>query len=160
MFKNLTIMKRFYLLISLVIPACGIMMAQGPRHDMHQRSAEECALKQTQMMVHELHIKDTAQYRAIFDMHLKYARLREGGCSRAQMMTYMEQSNEELKNILTKEQYDAYMNRQFQPGPHHQQPVGRFAGPGKEGPQSHHPHKGHPQCPPDSVRPSKPGCNN
>ena len=154
-------MKRFYLLISLIIPACGIIMAQGPRHESHQRSAEECALKQTRMMVHELNIKDSAQYRALFDMHLKYARLREGGCSRAQMMTYMEQSNKELKKILTKEQYDAYMNKQIQYGPHSpQQPVGRFANQGKEGPQPCPQHKGHPQCRPDSVHPSKPCCNN
>ncbi len=147
------IMKRLYLFLSFLLPVCGIVLAQGhPQGSFPQRSAEECALKQTQMMVRELGITDTLQYRALFDMHLKYARLRENGCSRAQMMQYMEDSNKELKQLLTKEQYEAYMNRQVQSGPHGPQPpVGRFAGQGTSDQRPRHPHKGHPQCRPDSV---------
>lgn len=153
-------MKRIFLFISLILPACGMMWAQPQGHK-HQRTAEECAMKQTQMMIRELNISDSLQYRSLFDMNLKYARLRENGCTREQMMTNMIERNKELKQILTKEQYEAYMNRQVQAGPHHQQhPVGRFASQGKEGPRPHHPHKGHPQCPQGNEHPNKPGYNN
>lgn len=118
-------------------------------------------MKQTQMMIRELNISDSLQYRALFDMNLKYARLRENGCTRAQMMTYMLERNDELKQILTTEQYETYMNRQVQAGPHRQQhPVGRFAGQGKAGRQAHHPHRDHPQCPPGNEHRDKPGYNN
>ncbi len=153
-------MKRIFLLISLIIPACGMMWAQSQGHQ-HQRTAEECAMKQTQMMIRELNISDSLQYRALYDMNLKYARLREKGCTRAQMMTNMLKRNEELKQILTKEQYEAYMNRQIQAGPHHHQhPVGRFAGQGKANQQAHRPHKGHLQCPQGNEHQDKPGYNN
>ncbi len=153
-------MKRVFLLFSFIIPVCGMMWAQPQGHQ-HQRTAEECAMKQTQMMIRELSISDSLQYRTLFDMNLKYARLRENGCTRAQMMTNMLDRNNELKQILTAEQYDAYMNRQVQPGPHGpQQQAVRFAGQGKGDPKQHHPRKGHPQCPPGNERPNKPGCNN
>lgn len=111
----------------------GLIFAQeGPKE--LRPSAEQKALKQTEMIVRELNIDDSAQYHKLFDMHLKYARKYENGCTRAQWMEEIEAINKELKTILTQEQYDAFMNKQVNEGPHGPRPqVGHF------GAQPHHP---------------------
>lgn len=97
---------------------------QGPRS---HPTAEEKALKQTEMIVRELRITDTVQYHQLFDMHLRYARQYENGYTRAQWMEVIEAMNKDLRAILTPEQYEAFMNKQVQEGPHGPKPqVGRF----------------------------------
>ena len=120
-------MKRLFLFF-LFIPMAGFLSAQevAESHSPH-RSAEEKALKQTEMIVRELNIDDTTQYHKLFDMHLKYARKYETGCTRAQWLEEIEAMNKDLKSILTKEQYNAFMNKQVNEGPHGPKPqVGRF----------------------------------
>ncbi len=104
----------------------GLLFAQETPKE-HHPSAEQKALKQTEMIVRELNIDDSAQYHKLFDMHLKYARKYEDGCTRAQWMEEIEAMNKDLKTILTKEQYNTFMNKQVNEGPHGQRPqVGRF----------------------------------
>lgn len=94
----------------------------GPRP-----SAEQKALKQTEMIVRELRINDSSLYLQLFDMHLRYARQYENGCTRAQWLEQIEDINQDLQKILTKEQYEIFMNKQVQEGPHGPKPqVGRI----------------------------------
>lgn len=127
-------MKKLILSL-LFVPVAGLLLAQEPPKE-HHRSAEEKALKQTEMIVRELNIDDSAQYHQLFDMHLKYARKYENGCTRAQWLEEIEAMNKDLKTILTKEQYNAFMNKQVNEGPHGPKPqVGRFGG--HHGPPDH-----------------------
>ena len=120
-------MKRLFLSLCVVSFTCLISAQEvnsGPRP---HPTAEQKALKQTEMIVRELHIDDTVQYHQLYDMHLRYARQYENGYTRAQWLEQMEAMNKDLQTILTEEQYDAFMNKQMQEGPHGQRPqVGRF----------------------------------
>lgn len=125
-------MKKLFLSLFFV-PVAGLLFAQDAPKE-RRPSAEQKALKQTEMIVRELNIDDSAQYHKLFDMHLKYARKYADGCTRAQWMEEIESINKDLKAILTKEQYDAFMNKQVNEGPHGPRPqVGRFGAP------PHHP---------------------
>ncbi len=120
----LTYMKKLFISLFLVV-STGLLLAQEP--PVHHRSAEEKALKQTEMIARELHINDTTQYHQLFDMHLRYARQYENGCTRAQFLEQVEAMNKELQEILTPTQYEAFMNKQVQEGPHGPRPqVGRI----------------------------------
>ena len=77
------------------------------------RTAEDIAHKQTAMLVRELHITDSVLCDTLFRMHLKYAMLHNISHTRNEAIQRMVQMQEELKNILSPEQYSAFMNRQL-----------------------------------------------
>ena len=122
-------MQRFILSI-LFLCFAYYGMAQSPVHYPPQPSAESKALKQTEMIVRELRISDTSQYHQLFDMHLRYARQHEKGFTRAQWLEEIASMQKDLQKILTKEQYEAFMNKQVNEGPHSPKPqVGHFGSP-------------------------------
>lgn len=84
---------------------------------MPQRTPEEEAMKQTEMLVRELGLTDEVQRDTLYRMHLKFARLRRQHNTRMDLLNQMTQSTEELKGILTSEQFDRFMNRQMSPEP-------------------------------------------
>ena len=67
-------------------------------------------MKQTERLVRELNIRDSARIDTIYRMHLKYAVLRRTGLSRAQEMDRMNSIVAELKRILTPEEFERFMN--------------------------------------------------
>lgn len=87
------------------------MMAQepvdGPRP---QRTPEEEALKQTMRLVRELSISDSVRIDTIYKMHLKYARFRQKGLTRAENMERMQAIYAELKVLLTPDEFERFMN--------------------------------------------------
>jgi hypothetical protein len=89
----------------------GSLAAQEPAdHPRVQRTPEEEALKQTTRLVRELGIKDSARIDTIYKMHLKYARFRQKGLSRAENMERMQAIYNELKLLLTPEEFERFMN--------------------------------------------------
>lgn len=89
----------------------GIVMAQEPMADQRlQRTPEEEALKQTTRLVRELGIRDSVRIDTIYRMHLKYARVRQKGLTRAENMERMNAIYAELKNLLTPEEFERFMN--------------------------------------------------
>ena len=79
-----------------------------------RRTAADIARKQTEMLVRELHITDSVMRDTLFRIHLKYAEKRNAeNCTRADAMECMLLIHEELKQILSPEQYEAFMNRQL-----------------------------------------------
>ena len=99
-------------LFSFVIVALfsGLMGAQEPAADRPQRTPEEEALKQTMRLVRELGIKDSVRFDTIYKMHLKYAKFRQKGLTRAENMERMISIQEELKRLLTPSEYERFMN--------------------------------------------------
>lgn len=105
-----------YILIAL-LAFSGVLCAQHHPH----RTPEDIANKQTEMLVRELQITDSLVRDTLYRMHLKFARKRQISHTRAEAMLFMQEANEELKNILTPEQYQLFMNQQVNYAPHRPQ---------------------------------------
>lgn len=101
--------KRLFIILSISLSA-GLMMAQEPVSDRPQRTPEDEAIKQTVRLVRELDIKDSVRFDTIYKMHLKYARVRQKGLTRAQEMERMQAIYDELKTLLTEKEFDQFMN--------------------------------------------------
>lgn len=101
--------KKLLSILSFALLAGGLM-AQEPVEPRPQRTPEEEALKQTTRLVRELGIRDSVRIDTIYRMHLKYARFRQKGLSRAENMERMQAIYAELKKLLTPEEFDRFMN--------------------------------------------------
>ena len=101
--------KRLFIILSIALSA-GLMMAQELVSDRPQRTPEDEAIKQTVRLVRELDIKDSVRFDTIYKMHLKYARVRQKGLTRAQEMERMQAIYDELKTLLTEKEFDQFMN--------------------------------------------------
>lgn len=113
------------LIIILTILFISQLRAQNNCHP--QRTAEDIARKQTEMMVRELCIHDSLIRDTLYRMHLKFAHKRTISNTRAEAMQYMQEANMELQQILTPEQYQQYMNQQVNYAPHrHRSPYNRI----------------------------------
>lgn len=102
--------KRFFSILVVAFSA-WIVMAQEPVNEQRvQRTPEEEALKQTTRLVRELSIRDSVRFDTLYRMHLKYARQRQQGLTRAQNIEHMQAIYGELKNLLTEKEFDQFMN--------------------------------------------------
>jgi len=101
--------KRLFLFVSAAL-LWGIAVAQEPAGERLQRTPEEEALKQTMRLVRELGIQDSVRFDTIYRMHLKYARFRQKGLTRAENMERMQSIYAELKKLLTPEEFNRFMN--------------------------------------------------
>lgn len=75
-----------------------------------QRTPEEEAIKQTTRLVRELGIKDSVRIDTIYRMHLKYAKFRQKGLTRAENIERMNAIYAELKRLLTPEEFERFMS--------------------------------------------------
>ena len=124
MYAFLRMKNLFYIL--LFIGVTTTLWAQNYPH----RTAEDIASKQTEMLVRELNIHDSVVRDTLYRMHLKFAHKREISNTHAEALQYMQEANEELKNILTPEQYQQFMDQQVNHEPHHpKSPYNRFTKP-------------------------------
>ena len=93
----------------LVALLSGYVCAQEPA-DRPQRTPEEEAMKQTMRLVRELGIQDSVRFDTIYRMHLKFAKFRQKGLTRAENMQRMIDIQQELKQLLTPAEYERFMN--------------------------------------------------
>jgi len=96
--------------IGLFVLCAGTMMAQEPVENRPRRTPEEEAMKQTIRLVRELEIHDSIRFDTIYRMHLKYARWRQKGLTRAENMQRMQAIHDELQLLLTPEEFERFMN--------------------------------------------------
>ena len=102
-------MRSFFIFSFIVVTLLAVAQHHHP-----QRTATDIARKQTEMLVRELQITDSVLRDTLFRMHLKYAeKVRSKDYTRADALQYMLLMQEELKNILPTELYEAFMNRQL-----------------------------------------------
>lgn len=94
-----------------------------------QRTARDIALKQTKMLVNELGITDTILCEQLFHLHLKYAQMRDISNTRNEVLQRMMQIQEELKQLLSPEQFAAFMNRQMNSNPRIPKPTCNWIAP-------------------------------
>lgn len=102
-------MKRFFISFLFGALFAGFISAQEPVIR-PQRTPEEEASKQTERLVRELGIKDSVRIDTIYRMHLKYAKIRQKGLSRAENMERMQAIYGELKHLLTPDEFERFMN--------------------------------------------------
>ena len=103
-------MKKLLSILSLALLS-GLMMAQEPVSEPRpQRTPQEEALKQTMRLVRELGISDSVRIDTLYRMHLKYALVRQKGLTRAQNLERMQAIHDELKNLLTQEEFERFMH--------------------------------------------------
>ena len=107
-------MKNILSIFLILTPILGLV-AQSYHP---QRTPEDTARKQTEMLVRELSIQDSIIRDTLYRMHLKFANKRATGHTRAEAMQHMQEANAELKTILTPEQYQQFMNKQVNHHPH------------------------------------------
>ena len=87
----------------------GSVLAQESEHR-PQRTPEEEALKQTMRLVRELDITDSSRIDTIYHMHLRYARLRQKGLTRAENLVRMQSIHKDLQRLLTPDEFERFMN--------------------------------------------------
>ena len=103
--------KRLLFTIALIALFGGVVLAQEAAMPARlQRTPEEEAIKQTERLVRELGIRDSVRIDTLYKMHLKYAIQRRSGLSRAQEFARMNAIVEELKKLLTPEEFEQFMN--------------------------------------------------
>jgi hypothetical protein len=85
------------------------------------RTPEEEALKQTEMLSRELSLSEQ-QRDTVYRIHLKYAKLRQVSNTRAEGLARLNAMTQELLNIMTPEQREAFLNKQIEPRPRRVQP--------------------------------------
>ena len=103
-------MTRYIYIVAILLFSLA-MSAQKSNYP--QRTATDIALKQTKMLVDELNITDTLLCHRLFQLHLKYAQMRDISNTRNEALQRMMQLQEELKNLLSPEQFEAFINRQL-----------------------------------------------
>ena len=101
-------LKKLFSIVCATLVA-GMLLAQE-QNVRPQRTPEEEASKQTERLVRELGIKDSVRIDTIYRMHLKYARIRQKGLTRAENMERMQSIYNELKRLLTPDEFERFMN--------------------------------------------------
>ena len=101
-------MKRYFSVLFVAFLA-GTLFAQEAEVR-PQRTPEEEAAKQTTRLTRELDITDSARIDTLFRMHVKYARMRRQGLTRAQNMERLQSFHAELKSLLTPDEFERFMN--------------------------------------------------
>lgn len=103
-------MYRFFYIVFLLVIVSLSLAAQESK--IPKRTAVDIARKQTEMLVRELNIHDSIMRDTLFKVHLKYAKQQYRVTTRAEVRQTMKLLFEELKHILSPEQYERFINRQ------------------------------------------------
>ena len=116
-------MKPLVFVISFVLlSVAGFSQPPSPEGQ-PPRTPEEIAQKQTARLTRELNLTDSVQCDTLYRMHLKYVLERRANNTRGAEFERMQRMNNELKGILTAEQYERFMNRPMDDHPRRPQPV-------------------------------------
>lgn len=102
--------KRLFFFLACLFSAVLLSAQDAQPQQRPQRTPEEEAMKQTMRLTRELGIKDSVRIDTIYRMHLKYARFRQKGLTRAENMERMNAIYKELKQLLTPEEFERFMN--------------------------------------------------
>ena len=107
------------LYITCLLSCASVALAQT---DMPQRTIEEVAMKQTEMLVRNLDITDSLVRDTLYRLHLKHARMRNPNATREEIHQRVLQFTAELKQILTPQQYNKFTTEQAAHKPRRPQP--------------------------------------
>lgn len=108
-------MQRYLYISFIILLFAHSLVAQESQHP--RRTVMDIAKKQTEMLVRELNIVDSTMRDTIFKLHLKYAKKQYHSYTRSEALQCMHNMLTELKNILTPELFDRFMNRRINGAP-------------------------------------------
>ncbi len=92
------------IVLVLCLAAVGVLVRA--QESVPRRTAEERAMKQTEMLVRDLDIRDSLLRDTIYRVHLRYAKSREQVSSRSEAVERMNRLLGELKGILSPQQFE------------------------------------------------------
>ena len=104
-------MKHLYLVFILLALSASVNAQPPAQKDMPQRTPEEMARKQTYMLIRELGLTDSIVIDSIYRINVRHNKRRMQRQSRAEELQGMYLFLEEIKGVVTPEQYDQFMNR-------------------------------------------------
>lgn len=96
----------YCLRIVLVLCLAAVGELVRAQESVPRRTAEERAMKQTEMLVRDLDIRDSLLRDTIYRVHLRYAKSREQVSSRSEAVERMNRLLGELKGILSPQQFE------------------------------------------------------
>ncbi len=103
-------MKRaIFLCVMIFLGIQMLVVAQPPQHT--QRTPEQEAAKHTEMMKRDLQLSEE-QVDTIYRLNLKYAQLRRLASSREELFQNLDNKKQELKTLLTPQQFEQYIIQQ------------------------------------------------
>lgn len=105
-FVLVLLMNRYLYIIVLSFLASVRLSLCAQESVMPRRTAEELAMKRTEMLIRELDIRDSMLRDTLYRVHLRYARSREDAGNRQEAVERMNRLMGELKGILTPMQYE------------------------------------------------------
>ena len=100
------IVMSYCLRIVLVLCLAAVGVLVRAQESVPRRTAEERAMKQTEMLVRDLDIRDSLLRDTIYRVHLRYAKSREQVSSRSEAVERMNRLLGELKGILSPQQFE------------------------------------------------------
>ncbi len=103
-------MRLIFYIFLLASISCSICAQEN---HLPKRTAKDIALKQTKRMAVELGITDTILCERLFHLHLKYANMRNLNDTQDDILRRMKQMQEDLKHLLSPEQFTAFINQQL-----------------------------------------------
>ena len=94
------------IVLVLCLAAVGVLVRAQESGSVPRRTAEERAMKQTEMLVRDLDINDSLLRDTLYRIHLRYAKSREQVSNRAEAVERMNLLLGELKEILSPQQFE------------------------------------------------------
>ena len=117
-------MFRSWQIVWVVMLTLQVSTVSAQEQGVPRRTAEERAMKQTEMLVRDLSIRDSLTKDTIYRVHLRYARQRALVKTRQEAVECMNRLLVELKGILSSDEYErlqAIPRRQGARSPHAEQ---------------------------------------
>lgn len=105
-------MARKILIIVLALLSVCTLTTWAQQEYRPCRTPEEEALKQTQMLQRELDLTEQ-QVDTVYQIHLKYALLRQESNTRAEALERMNKMTAELLAVMTRQQQELFLNKQM-----------------------------------------------
>lgn len=113
--------KSFFIIIIMLISCTLQTIAQtGGNAKGAVRSPETEALRQTERMKNDLNLTPT-QEKLVYNINLKYEKERQQSNSRSEALERIRNKNEELRKVLTEQQYSQLQSKRYNQAALHRQ---------------------------------------
>ena len=98
--------RYFHIVIFVLLAYAGTTAFAQDQSFVPRRTAEERAMKQTEMLARDLNISDSTVRDTLYRIHLRYAKSRVKPTSRMEAVERMNSLLSELKGVLTPKQFE------------------------------------------------------